>query len=456
MPIVPVTGTSLEYYLICFDKKGKERDDDGGLLSQKVLAVLGQEPITDVFVMSHGWQGDVPAAKNQYQKWIAAMDASKEDIQKMQQKRPGFRPLLVGLHWPSLPWGNENLAATPSFDTADDSLEQLIENYAVQVSDSEATRYALRTILSAGIEYDTPPDSLPPEVLAAYQILIEEASFSSASENNSEWEENELFNIDPESVYQASLVEDEYTTEVSFGIGGSFASAFDKLLTIPRLLSFWKMKDLARQIGQTSGFNLLTKMQGVADDNVRFHLMGHSFGTIVISATIAGTPKNNQLVRPVDSVALIQGAVSLWSYTPEVPFRNNLQGYFYPIVRDGKVAGPIITTQSIYDTAVKNAYPIAGTLGMAGGQDIDFAVNTQQYPGVGGIGVYGIQGEGLDITDMDMLTTSAAYDFRPGKIYNLESSKYITVPKPDLFTGAHNAIDKPEVAHAVWSAALVS
>jgi hypothetical protein len=454
MPIEKVVGTDLEYYLICFDEKGKERSENGAFLSQKLLAVLGQEPITDVFIMSHGWQGDVPAAKNQYQKWIAAMASAKDDLQKMQQKRPGFRPLMVGLHWPSRPWGNENMNATASFDTEDDSLNQLIEDYASQVSDTEATRDALRVIVSAGFEYDTPPEQLPPEVRAAYQVLIQEASSSSAS--NSEWEQSEPLNIDPDSVYEASLSAEEDTSQVSFGIGDSIATAFDKFLEVPRLVSFWKMKDLARQIGQTSGFNLLTKMQQVADDKTRFHLMGHSFGTIVVSATIAGTPENNKLVRPVDSLALIQGAVSLWSYTIKVPFRNNLQGYFYPIVRDRKVNGPIITTQSIYDNAVKNAYPMAGNLGIFGGQDINFDVTTPQYPGVGGIGVYGIQGEGLDITNMDMLTATETYNFQPGKIYNLESSKYITVPKPDLFVGAHNAIDKPEVAHAVWSAALVS
>ncbi|MEA5551840.1 hypothetical protein VB713_12875 [Anabaena cylindrica UHCC 0172] len=456
MPIEKVAGTSLEYFLICFDQTGKERLENGNLLSQELLDILSSQPITDVFVMSHGWQGDVLAAKKQYQNWIAAMAAATDDIQKLKQKRHGFLPLLIGLHWPSKPWGNENPNAPLAFDTEDDSLNRLIEEYAHQVSDTEATREALRVIFAAGFEYDTSPEQLPPEVRAAYKILIHEASSSNVGKENSEWEESEPLNIDTDRVYEASLIEDEYTTEISFGIGDSIAKGWDKFLNVPRLLSFWKMKDLARQIGQTSGFDLLTKMQQMADGNVRFHLMGHSFGTIVVSAIIAGTNNNNQLVRPIDSLALIQGAVSLWSYSAKIPFRNNLQGYFYPIVRDRKVNGPIITTQSIYDHAVKNAYPAAGTLGMAKGQDIDFDVTTPKYPGVGGIGIYGIQGEKLDITNIDMLSKTEVYDFQPGKIYNLESSKYITVPKPDIFTGAHNAIDKPEVAHAIWSAASVS
>jgi len=448
MPIEKVLGTSLEYYLISFDEKGNERQEDGGLLSQKVVDVVSSQPITDVFFISHGWLGDLPAAKDQYQRWIAAMANNQADIEKIQQLRPGFSPLLIGLHWPSKPWADENLnGQATSFDTAEDSqLNDLIEDYARQVSDTEASREALRTIFTAGIEYGTPPDSLPPEVAAAYQVLIAEASLTN--------EDSEPLDIDPEAIYQSSL--EAETGDVSFGIGSSIASARDKFLQVPRLLSFWKMKDLARQIGQTSGFDLLSKLQRVADDRVKFHLIGHSFGTIVVSATIAGQKTNKNLVRPVNSLSLIQGAVSLWSYSAKVPYRNNLVGYFHPIIAEGKVAGPIITTQSYKDTAVKNAYPAAGIIGLGLGQDIDFDVNTPKYPGVGGIGTYGIQGEGLDIVNIDMRPVGESYDFKPGKIYNLESSEYITVDHVDAFTGAHNAIDKPEVAHAVWSAVLVS
>jgi hypothetical protein len=99
---------------------------------------------------------------------------------------------------------------------------------------------------------------------------------------------------------------------------------------------------------------------------------------------------------------------------------------------------------------------MAGNLEFLSGQDIEFGTTTPQYPCVGGIGIYGIQGEGLNITNMDILTKGKTYNSQPGKIYNLETSKYITVLKPDPFVGAHNAIDQPEVAHAVWSAALVS
>ena len=42
--------------------------------------------------------------------------------------------------------------------------------------------------------------------------------------------------------------------------------------------------------------------------------MGHSFGCIVASATVAGPAAQRVLPRPVDSLFLVQGALSLWAY----------------------------------------------------------------------------------------------------------------------------------------------
>ena len=52
-----------------------------------------------------------------------------------------------------------------------------------------------------------------------------------------------------------------------------------------------------------------------------------------------------------------------------------------------------------------------------------------------------------------MLEKAGNYGFQAGKIYNLESSRYIA--KGQGLSGAHSDIDGPEVAHAIWQAALV-
>ena len=96
-----------------------------------------------MFVLSHGWMGDVPAARHQYGRWIGAMAACSADVQRMRRKRPGFNPLLIGLHWPSKPWGDDALeAGAASFgaptegkaDAESDPVEALVEECAGEVA----------------------------------------------------------------------------------------------------------------------------------------------------------------------------------------------------------------------------------------------------------------------------------------------------------------------------------
>src|SRR4051812_47375021 len=119
MPIENVPGTGFTYYLMAFDAEGRERrDDPDGLMSRRALDALMEPEVTDIFLLAHGWRGDVPAARAQYNRWIGAMDRCADDIKRMKEKHPGFRPLLIGLHWPSEPWGDDTFAQGASFDTA--------------------------------------------------------------------------------------------------------------------------------------------------------------------------------------------------------------------------------------------------------------------------------------------------------------------------------------------------
>jgi len=453
MPIQTVNlDTILDYYLIAFDADGNERPETDGLMSQKLVDLLSTQAITDVFLMSHGWLGDIPSAKKLYNNWIEVMARSQADIQKIQEfrksKNQEFRPLLIGLHWPSKPWGNEDLNAEPaSFDTSGSQINELIEQYAQEVANTETARQALRTIFAASIEYSLPPETLPVEVNQAYEVLIKEASLDS-KENDSE-----SLDFKPEAIYQSLLAEEEQTEEISFAIGDAPQPKSNIFLEILGRLSYWQMKQRARIIGETSGFNLLTKLQKAAAETARFHLIGHSFGTIVVSATVAGK-KDNQLVRPVNSLVLIQGALSLWSYCSNIPRRKNLAGCFSSIITNQKVAGPIVTTRSVHDDAVGKLYPIASRPGhWFMGQDIDFAATSgSEFPEYGSIGTFGIQGID-EITSLKMLTCERSYNFQPGKVYNLECSDFIRTANG---IDAHSNIALPEVAHAVWSAAFGS
>jgi hypothetical protein len=188
---------------------------------------------------------------------------------------------------------------------------------------------------------------------------------------------------------------------------------------------------------------LVSSLQQVS--KAKIHLMGHSFGCVVVSSILNGPDGKGALPRPINSVALVQGALSLWSYADQV-FGSSQPGYFRSVLTRGVVSGPIITTKSRHDTAVGVLYPAA--VGLV--READFADKLPKY---GGIGSFGIQGTTVAV-DRDMLDKDGDYGFASGKIHNLESSTYIA--KKEGASGAHSDIAGPQVAHAIWQAALVS
>ena len=124
-------------------------------------------------------------------------------------------------------------------------------------------------------------------------------------------------------------------------------------------------------------------------------------------------------------------------------------GYFAQTLSMGKVAGPLITTQSRFDTAVGKFYPIGS--GLAG--QVVYDLEEDGLPTFGGAGSFGIRGLGeRGSVQTKMLGASGAYPFEAGKIYNLDSNEFIK--NGDGASGAHSDISGPEVAHAIWQAAI--
>jgi hypothetical protein len=165
------------------------------------------------------------------------------------------------------------------------------------------------------------------------------------------------------------------------------------------------MKDRARKFGESGAHQLLSDlMQVAAGRDVKFHLMGHSFGCIAVSATVAG-PAGSTLPKPVDSMALIQGALSLWSYCSNIPEAPGTPGYFHPLVADNRVRGPIVTTQSSFDRAVGTWYPWAA--GVKG--QVSFAPGS--LPKYGAVGAFGVRGPGTEGEDRVIIRADHAYNF---------------------------------------------
>lgn len=460
MPKVTIPETDILYHLVCFDENGNERaDDEDGKLSEVVVSTLTEKPVTDVFLISHGWKGDIPAAIDQYNRWIKAMADCEIDIDRVRTACPEFNPLLVGLHWPSLPWGNEQLAGQPettdSVEFSHGTTDEHTADYYPCLTPTDLANEALEIILGYERTHGDSKEKPPREILFACKVLYQESGLIGGGLDSAPGSDHHPF--DPLTFYE--LLEAQVPASdipafddqiPSYGTDKNFASrAPGWIVSLLQQLSFWKMKDRARSFGQSGGFHFLNQLLTTAPD-ARFHVMGHSFGCIVASSVLSGPNGAGHLVRPVDTLFLVQGALSHWSFAEDIP-HSNRPGYFHPVVREQKIKGPLVTTRSKYDSAVGVLYPMASKVK----GDVCFAPAGQQpdLPEIGALGAWGANGIDTVAVNSPMLPATRLYRFEPGRIYNLEASQYISKIENQT-SGAHNMIAEPEVAHAFWEAVL--
>ena len=339
------------YHLVAFDAAGRERPEAASPYSRELATLLAAEPVTDVFLLSHGWMGDVPAARRQYGKWVAAMAGCPDDEAAARARPGGFHPVVVGVHWPSKAWADEDPGtasfAFPGAGDAEQGAARVVESTAAVLGGSAVVRDAVRTIVESALE-DPVPAVLPVPVRTAYQQLDAAAGTGADGEGAAPGDDRAPF--DPEETYQALLLEELS----SFG-----GTSFGGLLAPLRVLTFWQMKKRARDVGATGVVGLLTDLQAAAP-RARFHLMGHSFGCIVVSSAVSAA----RGPRPVASLTLVQGAMSLWSYCTAIPSVPGRPGFFHRVLEDGLLDGPVVVTTSVHDRAVGTFYPLgAGARG---------------------------------------------------------------------------------------------
>lgn len=462
MPERTVPGTDIGYHLLLFDEDGHERrDENGALYSDSVLALVARG-VTDVFVVSHGWMGDIPAAIRQYDRWVGVMARQERDLQRMRSLVPEFEPLVAAVHWPSRPWGVEEARAallgdvddTDEFATEND-LEpaELVELYAPRIGDTPETRAALTTIVDsaqdAAVAEAAHGGELSPELEAAYRTLFAQAGLGSEGALGAPGADQPGF--DPKRMIgQWEQRGDETAGQgAMLGLGDDLVVRLkkgkDTMLGPVRQLSFWSMKKRARVVGETGVHGLVAALQAAAP-GARIHLMGHSFGCIVVSAAIAGARRDgafgSALPRPVDAVFLVQGAMSLWSYAEQVSFAGNQPGYFRDLLSTGDIRGPLVTTQSTFDTAVGKYYPIGAKVGH------QVLLGDDEWPEYGGLGAFGIQG--ADAMAVEILAAPAEYGLKPADVVNVDSSRVIC--QGSGASGAHSDICHDDVAHLMWQA----
>ncbi|GES11886.1 hypothetical protein Amac_054830 [Acrocarpospora macrocephala] len=413
--------------LFSFDRHGVLRDEHG--LLGNVIAALQRttKPITDVFILSHGWLNDHAQAQALYGDWIRAMaDYAHVRQAEIQARRPGFRPLLLGVHWPSAPWENPRTLV---------SLDQKVAFFTDLIGDRSAA------------------DDLGP--------LLEDAQANPDPDTLSAQNEDRLHRIDEKSGlrkdqvgalpgddrgdFDAGRIFADYKRTWRDAVGDEpLRSALSPLW----VTSFWKMKRRALDVGGLGVHTLLKTLQAADESHqVRFHLAGHSFGGIVMSAALQGPPGGQPLARPAHSLALLQGALSHWSFARRIPDTER-SGYFHPVIAANLVSGPMVVTRSAHDRALGWFYRMAATLT----RDVHLNRRAKRLPHYGAIGTYGLAGLTDAPLDLVVRPGQLRYRLEPGRRYNVDGSAVI-VSSSFSVQGGHSNLVHPELAAVIWEAA---
>ncbi len=153
--------------------------------------------------------------------------------------------------------------------------------------------------------------------------------------------------------------------------------------------------------------------------------------------------------RPVDSLVLVQGAVSLWAFAAEVPAGiGGGRGYFADVVTPAFVRGVVIATRTQWDYAVGRFYPLAVGL-------VNQFLLGGELPKFGGIGTFGIQGV-AGMVELPPLAKGATLQagLVPGTVHNVDAGAVIATLAG--VEGAHNDLAHSELSWLAWSAARAS
>lgn len=429
MPRTSEAARSGRYALISFNKDGQPKDTQGVIANVLERLRRDRDPFTDVFIFIHGWQVDEVSALKSYDDWVKVMDGyyavRKGDFQ---ERRPGFRPLLIGIHWPSAPWEDPRKLS---------SVEEKVAFYTEVIGDPLAANELYPLLDEA--EANPDPRALSSENEARLCRLNERSGLRNDEVGAAPGHDRECY--DPKDIFSSFK-------DIWYDAVGS--APLRSLLAPLWVTTFWKMKHRALKVGQLGVHGLVRALQKAAEPErqVRFHLIGHSFGGIVCSSALQGASNDRPLLNPVHSLTLLQGALSLWSFAPVIPDTEERCGYFHPIIANELVSGPIVTTRSEHDRALGWFYRVAASRK----KEMHLPRKRKRTPRYGAVGSYGLAGLTDETRDFYVQPGVLSYTIEPGWCYNFEASSVINNSSFSL-QGAHSDFKRPELAAIVWEAA---
>jgi hypothetical protein len=423
MGTIMTTINGLPYYEVHFSDDGvldTAAGGDGGL-----PAAVRAGDITDLFVLSHGWNNGVDSARDLYQAMFGLLGD--------QLGAHRTTSAAVGVIWPSLLFPDDDPRTAKS---APSSGAQLAAALTPAFPGRE------RQLATMGELLDRRPQEA--DALTEFHSLAR-GLVTTAPQSSEDAGESALLTAHTARMLGHAAAMAPATYDQTKGFGDLFTGLWSGAREVLRTLSYYEMKNRAGVVGQNGLGPLLAGLSAPDGRRPRIHLMGHSFGARLVSYALAGLPAAmTGTASPVKSLTLIQAAFSHFAFASSLPFDRSRQGGLAG--HADRVDGPLLATFTAADRAVGWWYPAASML--AGQDSKDAADLVYRW---GAMGHDGYQQDPAPTAGV-LAEQGKPYDFAPGEFYTLDSNAVIKAAQSD-FSGAHSDIRHPEVLWAVVSAA---
>jgi hypothetical protein len=409
MPIGPyksvtlMDGRTAPWYIVPFDKAGT---CTAPLTRKHLVDSVAADGFSDIFLFSHGWNNDWETASERYEEFIGGFIRMRAE-----QELPfpqDYRPLLIGLFWPStalvLPWEQApDFAARAPGAAADDSA---VAEYWREIEDLGADLPSERHEEFYALAQQ---DHLEGDAARRFAEILGEAFGGYAEAERDAGEAGELA-VEPEALLRLwrqiptgrrARKPGEFGRVGNAGAGPDTAGGLDFLdpRGVIRLATVLKMKDRAGTVG-ARGVGLLLREVVSKAPEARVHLVGHSYGCIVVLSALCHDTGDAD-PPTVQSVLLLQPAVSQWCFAKDVAGEGYSGGYCTALER---VRQPIFATFSRNDFPLRRAFHLTARRPRDLGQPQIAAGGLpsppSRYAALGGYGPAGLGAEEYRVVEM--------------------------------------------------------
>ena len=416
---------------------------------QRALDFFAGGQVTDMVVMSHGWNNDMDQARALYDRFLA------ETRKLLTAGTPslGTRKLgVLAVLWPSKKFADDDLIpgqaasvnSSGMIKALDKQMVALLGGFDAPDADDKLTQ--ARALL--------PKLADSPQAQRDFVNLVR--GLLGAPPANDEGANDQFFNLDGDKllgklkepvilprVVGAGTVGGAQSLGTAAGAGGvsggaasigsffsGIASAANNLLN---LTTYYQMKERAGVLGRGTAAALVREIAS-SPKAPKVHMWGHSFGCRLVTSVALGP--DDQPPATYASMTLLQAAFSHNGFSDGSD--KHPKGFFRDVVNaPPRISGPIVITHTGNDRAVGLAYPLASRL--AGQEATALGDPGDKY---GGLGRNGAQGT-PEAVMQNFGNVGTAYGFKSGRIYNLMADKVIF---------GHSDIVHPETAYAFLSA----